>query len=290
MNRIEIFETGHYAELPSSWDEMTSEQVQYVFRTFDYCVRHDRSPLEFNVRVLYHFLGIKPKAKNMVRNANTGKMAENIYMLCDNMFAFMFKDSDKIANLSFDSLKNPLPIVRMGGRRYYGPADLLADMTFGDFRRASTALNTFFASQEESDLDECIAYLYRRRAKTPDRAGRMICGIDGNILEKSVRIVSRFRSWQKNLIMLWFSACISYLQTGVVMIDGEAVNMSNLFEGDEEKASDVVYNWNDMLVEIAKEQTIGTIDRVDEEPLFSIFWLMWHNYKERKRYEKIDKV
>ena len=118
----------------------------------------------------------------------------------------------------------------------------------------------------------------------------MICGIDGNVLEKSVRIVSRFRSWQKNLIMLWFSACISYLQTGVVMIDGEAVNMSNLFEGDEEKASDVVYNWNDMLVEIAKEQTIGTIDRVDEEPLFSIFGLMWHNYKERKRYEKINKV
>ena len=290
MNRIEIFETGHYAELPSSWDEMTSEQVQYVFRTFDYCVRHDRSPLEFNVRVLYHFLGIKPKAKNMVRNANTWKIAENIYMLCDNMFAFMFKDSDKIANLSFDSVKNLLPIVRMGGRRYHGPADLLADMTFGDFRRASTALNTFFASQEESDLDECIAYLYRRRAKTPDRAGRMICGIDGNVLEKSVRRVSRFRSWQKNLIMLWFSACISYLQTGVVMIDGEAVNMSNLFEGDEEKASDVGYNWNDMLVEIAKEQTIGTIDRVDEEPLFSIFGLMWHNYKERKRYEKINKV
>ena len=290
MNRIEIFETGHYAELPYSWDEMTSEQVQYVFRTFDYCVRHDRSPLEFNVRVLYHFLGIKPKAKNMVRNANTGKMAENIYMLCDNMFAFMFKDSDKIANLSFDSLKNPLPIVRMGGRRYHGPADLLADMTFGDFRRASTALNTFFASQEESDLDECIAYLYRRRAKTPDRAGRMICGIDGNVLGKSVRRVSKFRSWQKNLIMLWFSACISYLQTGVVMIDGEAVNMSNLFEGDEENASDVGYNWNDMLVEIAKEQTIGTIDRVDEEPLFSIFGLMWHNYKEKKRYEKINKV
>lgn len=290
MNRIEIFETGHYAESPSSWDEMTSEQVQYVFRTFDYCVRHDRSPLEFNVRVLYHFLGIKPKAKNMVRNAKTGKMAENIYMLCDNIFAFMFKDSDKIANLSFDSVKNPLPVVRMGGRRYYGPDDLLADMTFGDFRRASTALNTFFASQEESDLDECIAYLYRQHVNVSDRAGRMIRKVDNILIGKYIRRVSGFKSWQKNLIMLWFATCINYLQTGVVMIDGEAVNMSNLFAADREEASELGYNWNDMLVEIAKEQTVGTIDRVDEEPLFSIFGLMWHNYKERKCYEKIDKV
>ena len=286
MNRIDIFETGQFTEIPASWDEMTPEQIQFVFRTFDYCVRHDKSPLEFNVRVLYHLLGIKPMLKRVPSLHD--KLAENVYMLCESLLTFMFKDSDKTANLSFDSVRNPLPVVRVGFKRYYGPADLLADMCFGDFRRASTALNTFFASKEEDDLDECIAYLYRRRGKFPDRAGRKVIAIDNNRLPNAKKRVSKFRPWQKNLIMLWFSACINYLQTGVVVIDGEEVNMQNLFAGVSKEQYG--YNWNDMLVEIAKEQTVGPIDRVDEEPLFSIFGLMWHNFKERKHYEKISKA
>ena len=88
--------------------------------------------------------------------------------------------------------------------------------------------------------------------------------------------------------MMWFSACLKYLQSGVVAIDGELVEMSRLFSGD--GSGDKGCSWNDLLIEISKEQTIGNMERVDEEPLFSIFSIMWHNHKERKRYEKIAKA
>ena len=48
--------------------------------------------------------------------------------------------------------------------------------------------------------------------------------------------------------------------------------------------------WNDLLFHIAREQTLGNIDRVEEEPLFSVLAIMWSNYKEAKRYEETAKA
>ena len=97
------------------------------------------------------------------------------------------------------------------------------------------------------------------------------------------------KGWQKNLVMMWFAACLKYLQSGVLEINGEEVDLSKLFTGDE-KSSGISFGWNDLLVEVAKENTLGNIDRVDEEPLFSVLSIMWHNYKERKRNEQIIKA
>ena len=89
--------------------------------------------------------------------------------------------------------------------------------------------------------------------------------------------------------MMWFSACLKYLQSGFLEIDGEEIDLSRLFARDD-KPSGVSFGWNDLLVEVAKENTLGNIDRVDEEPLFSVLSIMWHNYKERKRNEQIIKA
>ena len=97
------------------------------------------------------------------------------------------------------------------------------------------------------------------------------------------------KGWQKNLVMMWCAASLKYLQSGVLEINGEEVDLSKLFAGDE-KSSGISFGWNDLLVEVAKENTLGNIDRVDEEPLFSVLSIMWHNYKERKRNEQIIKA
>lgn len=89
--------------------------------------------------------------------------------------------------------------------------------------------------------------------------------------------------------MMWFSNCLRYLQNGVIEIDGESVELSSLFAGDG-NATGITFGWKDMLVELAKENSIGNIDRVDEEPLMSVLSIMWHNYKERKRDEQIAKA
>ena len=291
MNTIEVFETGKVVRVPGSWSEMTPKQVREVFRIFEWCLRHGKSPLDFNVRVLWMLLGVRRTVKGWftdIFNGDQGSLRdENVYRMCERFLGFLF--SEESAALTFDSISNPMPVVRSGLVRLYGPGDLLQDLTFGEFRHASAAVNRFFKSHEIADLDECIAFLYRVRSRKANRAGRMVPDVDQRNARRHIHRASRLKGWQKNLVMMWFSACLRYLQTGVLEVDGEEIDLSRLFAGDESH-SGVSFGWNDLLVEVAKENTLGNIDSVDEEPLFSVLSIMWHNYKERKRNEQIIKA
>lgn len=290
MNTIEVFETGKVVQVPGSWSEMTPKQVRGVFRIFEWCLRRGKSPLDFNVRVLWMLLGVRRTVKGWftdIFNGSSSVRDENVYRMCEKFLGFLF--SEESAALTFDSVANPMPVVRSGLVRLYGPGELLQDLTFGEFRHASAAINRFFRSHEPEDLDECIAFLYRRRCRKANRAGRMVPDVDQRNARGHIHRASRLKGWQKNLVMMWFAACLKYLQSGVLEINGEEVDLSKLFAGDD-KHSGVSFGWNDLLVEVAKENTLGNIDRVDEEPLFSVLSIMWHNYKERKRNEQIIKA
>lgn len=290
MNTIEVFETGKVVQVPGSWSEMTPKQVREVFRIFEWCLRRGESPLDFNVRVLWMLLRVRRTVKGWftdIFNGSSSVRDENVYRMCERVLGFLF--SEESAALTFDSVANPMPVVRSGLVWLHGPGELLQDLTFGEFRHASAAINRFFRSHEPEDLDECIAFLYRRRCRKANRAGRMVPDVDQRNARGHIHRASRLKGWQKNLVMMWFAACLKYLQSGVLEINGEEVDLSKLFAGDE-KSSGISFGWNDLLVEVAKENTLGNIDRVDEEPLFSVLSIMWHNYKERKRNEQIIKA
>ena len=298
MTEIEIHGTGRKGFIPSSWDEMNATQVHGVFRIYDECMRTGVSTLEFTIRILYFLLDLKPSRRAFKRrrrlNCRRERFAENVYRLCDTCLGYLLtgdKDTGDGAKLAYASVVNSLPEIRgKFGRPLIGPADLLQDLSFGEFRHASTALNAFFNSKNVQDLDECIAHLYRKRSRYPNRCGRFVSDVDNATFHKDIRRVSRLKSWQKNLIMMWFASCLNYLQTETVIIDGEAINMAMLFSAGDSKGNDISFNWNDLLIQIARDQTIGNVERVDQEPLFSIFSLMWTNYKENQRYERNRKT
>lgn len=298
MTTIEIPQSGKLCTIPSSWEELSPEQVRYILRLYDQSTRLGQSLLEFNVRVLYYLIGARYDWRSilwerLVSTSFVESRNANVYMLCDKCLEWLFKESeDGKVILAYTSIANVLPTVKIGlfRRRLYGPADALQDLTFGEFRYAATALNTFFQSHKAEDLDECIAHLYRVRAKLPNRAGRYVANIDNGNIDVAIRRVARMKTWQKTLIMLWFSSCINFLQTGTVFLDGEQIDMSKLFSGGKSDNSVLSCTWQDLAIEIAKEQTIGNIERVNEEPLYSIISIMWHNHKENKRYEKIGKT
>ena len=298
MTSIEIPQSDKRCIIPSSWDELSPKQVRHILRLYDKTIRFGWSLLDFNVRVLYYLMGVKRDWRSVMWDALASESFvearnANVYMLCDKCLGWLFKELDdgKIA-LNYASVNNSLPIVRTGlfRRKLYGPADALRDLTFGEFRHAATALNAFFKTQNSVDLDECIAHLYRVRSARPNRAGRMVAELNNYTIANACKRATRIASWQKTLIMLWFSSCINFLQTGTVLLDGEEVDLSRLFSKGNGGSSDLSCTWQDLAIAIAKNQTVGTIERVDDEPLYSIISIMWSNYKESKRYEKIGKA
>ena len=107
-------------------------------------------------------------------------------------------------------------------------------------------------------------------------------------IERDKRTIARLPQWQKSLILLWFSSCVRFIQSATdLRIDGDTVDMTRLFSSDTATSGgrSLSSTWNDLLIEIAREQSIGPMTVVDEEPLYSVFLIMWHNYKQSKRYE-----
>lgn len=279
MTRID-FANGKSADIPSSWEEMTPEQIRSIFRLHDECVRKGRSPLEFNIRVLlFVFLGLRPSRK-LARLAP--EISEKVYLICEECLGFLFaapKDTLGVLELAYRGIANPIPVIRRPLRHpLKGPMTLLQDLSFGRFRNASRALQEFFKTKDIDALDECIAWLYDDGRAHPVREGR------------DPRTVAGIKSWQKNLIMSWFACCLNYLQTQTITIDGEDVDMKLLFSGSGNDAPAERFTWKDLVVQISRDGSIGNMDAVDEEPLFSILSILWCNYKENKRDEKIRKA
>lgn len=281
MITLEFGAGGKKAEVPGSWDECTPAQVEAIFRHYDAYARSRIGQMQLRVLILYRLLGMKQPTRRAVGDEAISETIARLLPLTD----FVLEPG---GGIKYDSIRNPLRSFTMRGVRFIGPSDLCLDLTFGEFRNAALALNAFFRSGEVSDLDECIAHLYRPAASKMNKAGRSVRPADGRTFGKEVALVSRLDPWKKNLVMLWFSSCINYIQTGSLQLGGEDVDLALLFSGGG-TAKGPAATWNDLLIQFAKEGAIGNIDVVEETPLPTILLHMWTNYKENKRYESSAK-
>ncbi|MBQ9309887.1 MAG: hypothetical protein IJ222_03385 [Bacteroidales bacterium] len=264
-------------DVPGSWDECSPAQVQSLFRIYDGYAAGRIDELQFRMLALYLFLGIrKPTRRAMGDDA----ISENLAMLLP-LTDFVL---DAEGRIKYDSVRNPLQAFSIRGVHFVGPSDLCLDLTFGEFRNAALSLNAFFKGGAVSDLDECITHLYRPVAPRANKAGRKVWPADGETFGKEAALITRLEPWKKNLIMMWFSSCINYIQTGTLHLGGEDVDLALLFSGSGASKGPAA-TWNDLLIQFAKEGAIGTVDAVEETPLPTILLYMWTNYKENKRYE-----
>lgn len=272
-------------ETPESWDEMTPGQIRYVFQAYEKYSKGEITLQQMKLLITYKLLGLRrPTNRALVPTA-----IENLARLSGTS-DFMFAESgDGAVSLTFNAICNPLPVIWVDGVVLTGPSAACADLAFGEFRNAAMALNRFFETQDPGCLDECIAWLYRPRTNKPNKAGRAVKPVGPASFAVEVRRVSRALGWQKTLIMMWFSSVIGFLQTGSLTISGETVDMSALFSSDG-KPSGPAATWNDLLIQISKDGSMGDVDAVDAQPLMLIILHMWVNHKEAKRNENAREV
>lgn len=274
--------------MPESWDEMSAAQVRIIFEKYEDLAGGKITRRQFEILAVYTLVGITRGPSALA--ARNAAIIENVTGLIKYV-NFLFIDANPeipVPQLSFKSIQNPLPSITVKGRKLYGPATLCQDLTFGEFRNAAMALNGFFNTEDIVSLDECIANLYRPRAAKANKAGRRVKPVKIETFEDDVAAVSTIKPWQKNLVMLWFASCINYLQSGTISLGGEEVDLKMLFSDSDEPGTQPA-TWNDLLLQVSREGTIGNIEAVDEAPLMMILLHMWSNYKENKRNERIIK-
>lgn len=279
MNRIEIPEAQIAVDVPASYSEMTRSQLLYVMRHL-YALQQEKiSQSEFNLRVLYRLAGIKRTAHSIIwerLNPNmTHRLVEKATLLADRLLGFLFVQSGDVQLPAFDVIENHLPTLRIGPIRLVGPADGLLDLSLEELIAADAELTLYTETRDRHHVDELIAILYRRtgpmqpsgrRAKAyrPERAARMS------------RLMRFVPEWKKQLILLWYAACIDNLQRGIFTVCGREISFAPLFSNAETSGKSL--GWLGIQFDLAEKRTFGDMDQTGKTNIVDVLTLLL-NYK-----------
>lgn len=308
MHTLEIVEKGIMVQLPESWDEMSHKQAHYCLKQANLLLEREISETTFLIRCFYHLANIKrdfisviweriiPEDKVLTKNANA-------FLLAEKLLAFMFKEtldeSGQILSREFcyETVINQFSTFKVGGKVFTGPQDLLADISFAEFRTALEELTKFLETRDRDQLCRLLAVLYRPQLKNlkhlkkrTDYNGKTKVLFNANRVEADSKLLAWLPVWQLNGMLLHFTYCVHYIKENDIELEGRVLNFSPLFP--KPKATDVnakpkpSTGWAGVLFGIAEKGVFGNAEHTDQTNLFDILIFLFENYLQNKEIEK----
>lgn len=266
MNTVEIGKIRRL--LPSSWNELTHDQLIYVAGLF----ANKLTIVDFKAKVLLAFLNMKRGILLKIGN-------EDIYFMAETL-DFLLQD----VNLTVNRIKR----IRLGfGRWLYGPDDGMGYCTFGEFIKAQVRYDAYAKTKDEKHLDELTAILYRPRkflwfmrkyltASTDPR----IRFLDRTLERRSARI-GRLSHGVKYGVFLFFSGILGSLPA----------KFPNIYRQKEEDNGDNSLGWAGLIIGLADGKTDDeSLDRIMDSNMYNVFMGLEHKAIEYFRFtEEMEK-
>jgi len=299
MNILELAEKNVLVNVPSDLDEMTPQQYRYVMQQVVFLNAGRIDEDAFRLRVFYKLANIQRDWRTILWERFSSKTAveeknANAYILSKIYTGFLFKPSEKNEKqleINYDSVVNYLPVLKAGAS-YHGPADLLQDLTFGEFSAAIEYMNQYFLDKEIATLNMMIACLYRPAGGNPDNnGGRIREPFNKYRIIALAKPLNKIQPWQRTAILLWFTWCIKCLQVEDLIINGRKINLSPLFPGagKKEKTGNKPgsgLGWTSVLFNLSKENVFGDIEKVERTDFFDVLLFMYDNHLQNQRNKK----
>lgn len=268
MQTITIVEINKQINVPTCWDEIPRRHLLFLFkhmyRLFDGRMSRD----EFQLLAACRVLGIKMRRARGLSHIERVTRLDNLGKLAD-LFSFMFADADGHTTFAYDSLTNRLP--RIAGI-LLGPADGLADITFGEYRAAFEAYARYIDTRDVAHLDVLVSCLYHAELAFLDSTGRNRWKYRPH--QTWHRALIENVSLPKKLIILkWFEACDRNIKQGAFEINGERISFAPLFgSGGERTALGTALL--DLEYSLADDGLFGGIEGVRSANILDILFRM----------------
>jgi len=105
-----------------------------------------------------------------------------------------------------------LPVVKIGLKKLYGPADELANLSFVEFIKAESAYIAYAKTRDPEALNLLVAILYRPKRKdyspqSPDFDGDIREKYNDHLVGDRVKLVSRLPLSTRQAIFLFYDGC-----------------------------------------------------------------------------------
>ena len=247
---------------PDGWDELTPREWQHLLYLRHLLATRPGIGLQ-DVRrdwcryVLLH-RGYPFRHGNHTDDLN---LVERLTGTLDWMWSV--DDEEGCVSLDYDTTRNLMP----RWKHLHGPADHGADLTFGEFRCATAAMNLYTTGHDPRDLLALAATLYRA-----PHGGRRTPFVQDHLPRymKEAATMPPYLQWG---IYAWLSAFCRYLTTGTFLIDGCEVSFSPLFaQGRDDTSATPAQDLglNSILYTVAASGVFGTADDIDRTPLLRV--------------------
>jgi hypothetical protein len=212
----EITVNGHKTIIPTTWNELSKKQLLRVADFLDQRL----TEFDFKVKMFFVLSGWKLNEYGV----KIGRKYHNIvawqFVELSKKAAFLLTETEtKDERITFIQSKltcNCVPEFRCRFRRYYGPADRLYNLTFGEYIVADNYYTRYLETRNVEFLDKLMATLYRRKDKEYDPESSLYRGdkrepFNSHTVEARAKKLSRMDINLKLAVMLLFQGCKNHL-------------------------------------------------------------------------------
>lgn len=258
--------SGHFMYMPESLGECDRRQVRIACKRIIQYVHGDLGAEGMLRLMAVDFLeldGCFPGWKS-------GDLG-NLDLLVPLMLGF-FDQTETGLQVKTDFERNPMPWLRPGLWKYYGPEADFDNITFGEYVDARNHFVDYAQTGNESYLNLMIAVLWRRSSLSRKRPP-----YDPSSLAPHVRRIGRLDIGQRFACYLFFAGFQKYLSTARVHWEGRELDLGILFEG--EGTGDPLdipgLGMKEMEFVIAESQIFGTLPELRATDLWDVLVRMY---------------
>lgn len=290
MHTIEIPDKNKIIQIPADWDDCTPEQARYLLHLAFEVMSGQLSIGAFRIKVFTYLTGLTLGFSYHVRqrlklNSEVNGM---IYQLSEQLCGWVFdKKDDETYELRFETVINFFPVL---AKSYYGPEDLLSDLTLGEFKTALSVVDQYFESKDEEALAMEYLNLFLSILYRPKISGAKVLFRE-HIPDPSV--FAKVPLWQKQCIVIWFTYCVKCLQSEELTINGIDVDLSVLFPKSEAArggSRKVNLGWTGILLDIAESGVFGDAAHASQTPLYDVLIFLLKKHQDQKAHDNRKKV
>lgn len=259
-------------ELPSEWNELTRRNLLFLAAKFPYARTHG-----FELSFFFHALDLWRNHKlswAIARNFILSKKM-NIAWKDDAVMAFGETDFfEQQLIIALDELKNFAWLHEFGPMescliksfshrltKYYGPSDLLANVTGEEFSNADDFLLLFLETKEEKYMDYLIACLWREKSRTPKTEDIRIAFSEFEVIKRAQKF-ARLNPVTKKACVL------NYIGLRLYFISRESSKI--VFSKSGGGSSSGADKWSTIMLRLAENQTFGTFSEVKKTYIHDI--------------------
>lgn len=231
----------HITTIPSGWNDLNKKQLLAITSLINKPIEY----MEFKAKVLFAFTGWKlsqSAPEYYIIKTKKHDFTVALWQIVEILDAmdWFFKSTEtkagKLLHINATITRCTITHFSVNLRKYYGPADRLYNITFGEYLAADNYFSRYMETKEPGFLNKLVATLYRPKDKKYTKTGYDARGdirepFNDNNIEARAKKISKIPEHVKQAILMFFNGCKIALSETFTEVFSEKSGGKNKFGG-----------------------------------------------------------